>query len=214
MIYHHYDRSLLLPVFTKKLKDTFNRALILTSYGMTQSKEYTQYIESCLMVSLQCIQSLMMRWCYITHILLLKVETHILLFKVKSQYLSSRQIRSIPLLPPSLSVLSHHNLRFTSYHIIISASHLIASSSLLHILSHHHLCFTSITSHLITSSLLCIISHHYFSFTSYHIISALHQSHHQESGIRPQESGIWPQESGYPRLRLAAVTTCGGKVDR
>ena len=58
---------ILLPVLTKKLKDTFNRALILNSYCMTQSKGYTQYIESCLMV-----------------------KTHILLFKANSQYLSSR----------------------------------------------------------------------------------------------------------------------------
>jgi len=36
MIYHHYDRSLLLPVLTNMLKDTFNRALIVTRYGMTQ----------------------------------------------------------------------------------------------------------------------------------------------------------------------------------
>jgi hypothetical protein len=38
MIYHHhdrsFDRSLLLPVLTKKMKNTFNRALILISYGL------------------------------------------------------------------------------------------------------------------------------------------------------------------------------------
>jgi hypothetical protein len=48
-----------------------------------------------------------------------------------------------------LHILSHHHLCFTSYHIIISASHLITSSSLLHILptSYH---IINIASHLIT----------------------------------------------------------------
>ena len=105
----------------------------------------------------------------------------------------------------SLHILSHH-FCFTSYHIIISASHLI-TSSLLHIWAHHHLCFTSYhftsyhimniaahlshhlcftsyhiiisASHLTTSSLLHILSHNYLSFTSYHtIISASHLPHH------------------------------------
>ena len=70
-----------------------------------------------------------------------------------------------------LYILLHDHLRFTSYH-IISASHLITSSSPLHILS-HQLCFTSYhiisASHLITSSLLHILSHHHHIIAHHHL---------------------------------------------
>ena len=145
------------------------------------------------MVSLWCIQSLMMKWCYITyhpcftsyHIIIIIIASHLIksssslhiMLHHHNRFTSNRIIifssQLIKWSPP-LYILSHH-LSFTSYQIIIIASSLIRSSSSLHIMLHHHNRFASyqmITSalNLIISSLLHIVSH-IFNITfhlSYH----------------------------------------------